>query len=291
MKRIVIILILALVGLYILLAAVSANDEYRAEKLLYHAVRVNTKFAANPDVIPPGMQRAVERDLNIILSKYPHVKVSGMARLALSEFYIAGKKYDKAVSMLNDILVKYHGDENMSGRAQFLKGFAYEKQDRWDRAVPEYNLLRKKYPKTQIGMQIPFYIARHYSAKGEQDRAQGVYAEAVSFYKTLDEGNRNNIVGYTAANLLVYVYMNLKQYEEAGKTTEEILNNYPLAVALRDQIQNVDMIYINILKKPQRAMEILGALRDKTKDPNAQKFLGSHIEAIKKQMLDKKQVS
>ncbi len=288
MKKIIYALILALVGLYILLAVASSSDEYNAERLLYHATRVSAKFAANPDVVPPAMQRSVERDLNIILSKYPHVKVSGMARLALAEFYIAGKKYDKAVSMLNDILVKYPGNENMQSRAQFLKGFAYEKQDKWDRALAEYNLLRKKYPKTQIGLQIPFYIARHYYAKGEENQAQGVYTEAVSFYRALESENRNNIVGYTAASLLVYVYMNLKQYEEAGRTAEEILNNYPLAVSLRDQIQNVDTIYISILKKPQQAIEIFRVVKDKTKDPNAQKFLEKHIEAIKQQILDKK---
>ena len=291
MKKIIYALILALIGLYILLAVFSSGNEYAAEKLLYHAIRINTKFAANPDVVPPAMRGTVERYLSIILNKYPASKVSGVARLSLAEFYIASKKYDKASPVLDDIMARYPSDEGAQSRAQFLRGLIYEKQDKWDRALEEYNLLMTKYPKTQLGLQIPFYIARYYHGKGQQELAKAAYSNAVPFYKKLEEENRNNLAGYASANLLVYAYMYLGQYEEAGKTAVDALNTYPLPLSLRDQMQNVDIIYLNMLKRPQEAIEIFRGVREKTKDPRAQKLLDRHIADIEKQMLDKKQAN
>lgn len=287
MKKIVIALILALIGVYILLSVFSSSDEYTAEKLLYHAARITARIAANPEVVPPGMQKSAERDINLVIRKYPDVKIKWTARFALAEFYIAVKKYDAALSTLNDVSEQCGEDKLLLSRAQFLRGVVYERQDKWPLALAEYTTLKERYAKTPIGIQIPFYIARYYSGKGLSAEAQNTYTEAIPFYKNLASENKNTILGYTASSFLVSVYLNLKQYEAAGATVEEILNDYPPAVTFKDQLRNVDIIFIELLRQPQKAIEILGKMKVRVKDPVTQRQLEQHIEAIKNNYLTK----
>lgn len=282
MKKIIIILALILICVYAALAVLGSRGEYTAEKLFYRAMKTNNKIISNPDVVPPALSLAVENDLKTILKKYPKSNTAKITSITLSEFYLTQKKYDKALGLLNAILKTDNQDVVMASRAQFLKGLVYERQDQWADALREYNILRNKYPNTQIGLQVPLYIGRYYDSKGMQADAQKEYESAVAFYKNIESANRGKMLGYAASNFLGQAYMNLKRYEEAGGTIENMVNNYPSEMTYYQCLPAVEFIYLKTLNRPAKVIEIYKGVQGKTKDAQLKKFLSLKIKDLEK---------
>ena len=181
MKKIIWVMVLILVVVYAALATLGAGGEYAAEKLLYRAAKMNEKIAANPDVVPPKLIDSIENDIKKLLQKYPDTEAAKAANIKLAEFYIAHKKYDQALAHADKIIKKYEKNPGIVSMAHFLKGIAYEKQDKWPSALKEYHLVRDNYKDTQLGMQMPIYIANYYSQKGREAQAEEAYGEAARF--------------------------------------------------------------------------------------------------------------
>lgn len=280
MKKIIITLVMILVVSGVVLSLIS-DGEYAAERLFYRAMKNNAKILINPDVAPPVMLSNVENDLNKILTKYPKTDIIKTAQLTLAEFYIDTKKYPKALATLDQFISKYKDNPFIASKAQFLKGLVYEKQDNRDSAVKEYDLLTDKYANTPLGVQAPMYIARYYFRKQMQPEAEAAFSRAVSYYRGIEEQNRGKPLGYAASNLLIQAYAGLRQYEEAGRVVEDTINNYPLSLAVRDQLPNIELIYVRVLNKPNKAIEVFSSVKDKVKDARLKAFLGKKIESFK----------
>lgn len=277
MKKIMLVLILVLVLTGLALSILGSGGEYAAERLLYRALKNNQKILINPEVAPATMLASIENDLQGILKKYPKSETAKQAYIKLAEFYIANKKYDKAIAILNVIMELYDKNQAVLSTAQFLKGATYEKQGEWDSALREYVTLRNKFPTTQLGLQVPIYIGRYYVRRGKQAEAEEAYKEAVTFYEKLEGDNSGEMLGYAASMLLLQTYLNLKNHEEAGRVVKETIYNYPSSMALIQLLPYVELIYVKILKKPESAMEIYNYVKDKTDDAKLKKFLQKKI--------------
>lgn len=287
MKKTVIILVLVLVGVSATLALVSSNDEYAAERILYHAMKTNSKILKNPDVAPPGMLASVEADLKKILTRYPKTGVIKMTHFTLAEFYLANKKFDKAISLLNEIIGRYKNDVLMISRAQFLKGYAYEAQDKWPAALKEYTILKDKYSFTTLGLQMPLYIGKHYMTKGMKEKAANAYEEAASFYRKIEARNKGKRLGYAAAAMLMQAYMNLGRFEQAGMLLERTIDNYPFPAALQELLPMAEIIFAKALRQPRKAAEVFRKIKDKFKDPKVRQMLENRIKTFEKENLTK----
>ncbi|MBI5144548.1 MAG: tetratricopeptide repeat protein, partial [Candidatus Omnitrophica bacterium] len=258
----------------------SGSGEYAAERLLYRALKNNQKILINPEVAPAKMLASIENDLERILKRYPKSETAKQAYIKLAEFYIANKKYDKAIATLNVIMEKYDKNQGVLSTAQFLKGATYEKQGEWDSALKEYVTLRNKFPTTQLGLQVPIYIGRYYARKGRQGEAEAAYKEALAFYEKLEGDNKGKMLGYAASMLLLQTYLGLKNHEEAGRVVKQTIYNYPSSMALVQLLPYVDVIYVKILKRSESAIEIYNHVKDKTDDAKLKKFLQKKIEEL-----------
>ena len=266
MKKVTLSLIAILVVVGISLSIISRGGEYAAERLFYRAIKASKKIAINPDVAPPRLVSSVEKDLKSVLEKYPDTNAAKAAHLALAEFYLSRKKYDEALSTLNDIIGTEDQSITILSRAHFFKGSLYEKQDQWDKALKEYMILRDTYTDTQLGLQVPIHIGRYYTVKGREAEADEAYREAVVFYEKLERDNRGKILGYAASTLLRETYISLRQYEQAGRVLEDTINNYPAQLTFVQQLPYVELIFVKALKRPEKAIEIYKNVKKKTKN-------------------------
>lgn len=280
MKKTISILIAVLIGVCAMLAVLGSSAEYAAEKLFYKAMKINKKIAMNPDVAPPALLASVENNLTKLLKKYPKTDMAKTARIALAEFYISNKIYDKALSTANAVLNAYDKDVTVASTAQFLKGVIYEKQNQWDKALREYTILRDKYPNTQLGIQVPLYVGRYYTGKGMDAEANAAFNEAGAFYERIERENKGNMLGYIASTLLMQAYLNLKRYDEAGRVVEETIKNYPSPTTLVQLLPYVDLIFVKTLKKPEKAIGIYKDVKERTRDAKLAKFLEKRIEKL-----------
>jgi len=280
MKKLIAILALVLILVYAALSVLGAGGEYAAEKLLYRAAKNNAKVALNPDVTPPALIASIERDFKLLIKKYPGTKAARTAHIALMEFYVNDKKYDEALNFSAVIDSAYKGDAQILSMATFLRGTAYEKTNRWKKALAEFEALKEKYPGTQLGMQIPIYIGKYYESKGLESEARGAYQDAARFYAQLARENSNKMLGYTASVFLIQAYLNLGDYESAGKTLDDVLHKYASDMSFAQLAPLVEKIYVENLKSSQKALDIYKYALSNTKDLRLQRYIKKRIAAL-----------
>lgn len=280
MKKLLITFIVILAAVYAALAFLGSGGEYAAEKLFFRTMRNASEISLNPDAAPPAQLAAVERDLKHLLAEYPETKIARLAHIALLEFFIANKKYKEAMDLTEAISKAYGADMEVLSTVQFLKGTIYEKEDRWDKAVGEFNILKEKYPATQLGMQIPIYIGKYYDSKGLDSEAREAYKDAARFYAKMEKEYAGKVLGYTASLLLIQTYLSMKDYESAGGVLENTLHNYASRLSFGQLLPQVENIYVKNLNEPKKAIELYKYVISKTKDPRLIKFLNKKIENL-----------
>lgn len=281
MKKTIIILSLILAVTYIGLSVLGRGGEYAAEKLLYRAMKVTGKIAANPDIAPPKLVEYVETTLKTLLKKYPQTKAARAANMSLAELYVFNKNYDKGLSQTESIIKEYCAEPAMVSMALFLRGQIYEKENKWPIALKEYEKLRDKYTNTQLGMHMPIYIAKYYENKGMDADAKQAYNDAVAFYKKLEKENSKKVLGYLASLALLQTYLDKPDYEQAGRILEETLNKYMSRTALLQLLPQVENIFVTKLNQPEKAIEIYNGVIEKVKDEKLKQVLQKRIDALK----------
>ena len=282
MKKIIIILISILAALYVILSVAGSGGEYAAEKLFYHAMKMDSEITANPDVVPPKLIESIENDIKRLLKKYPDTEVAKAANIKLVEFYVAYKKYDQALAHADEIIKKYKKNPGILSMAYFLKGVVYEKQDKWQSALKEYHVVRDRYRNTRAGMQMPIYIANYYSQKGREAQAEEAYGEAARFYENIEKENSGKALGYMASLFLIQTYVKAGNFENAARVVEETLDKYYSQMALVQLLPLVENIVVTKLKNPEKAVEIYKAIAAKSKDEKLKKVLQKRIGELNK---------
>lgn len=282
MKKIIIILILVLAALGSALAVLGSGGEYAAEVLFYRAMKANAKIMANPDVAPPALLSEVENGLGSVISKYPKSNMARTAMMALAEFYVAHKKFDEALSTIDRISATYKGDMAVSSAAQFMKGAVYERNGQWAKALAAFNKLRDDYPYTQLGMQVPLYIARYYDTKGDQAGSKRAYEEAQGFYEKIRDENRGKGVGFIASNMLTHAFINSKNFERAGESLQYTIDNYPSDMTYAQLAPAVNAIYTDKLASPKKTLEIFKKIRPNAKNKKLADYLDKKIAELEK---------
>ncbi|MCK4463876.1 MAG: hypothetical protein KAU58_06155 [Candidatus Omnitrophica bacterium] len=280
MKKIIIGSIIILIVVYAALSLLSSRGEYAAERLFYRAGKRYSKIQINPDVAPPKMLASVERDLKTVIKKYPETEPAKAAYITLAEIYLKDKKYDESIDVLDAFISSEDKNIALLSRAYFLKGVIYEKQDKWDKALKEFTILKDKYYNTPIGLQMPLYIGLYHKKKDNLAEAEKAFNNAVIFYKNLEKEKRGTVLGYSSSNFLVQTYMGLENYEEAGNVVNDTIINYPTMMTLVQQLPYVELIYVKTLKQPEKATEIYNYIINKTKDDKLKKFLQDKITEL-----------
>ena len=280
MKKPIIILVLILVAVYAALSILGSGGDYAAERLLYKIMKNGSKITSNPDVAPPAQLAAIESDLKALIKKYPTTKTARIANIGLMEFYITSKKYNEAMVLAAVINRNYGQDAAIVSTAQFLKGVAYERMNKWNKALEEFRILKEKYPNTQLGMEIPIYIGKYYDSKGLDREAKEAYRDAAAFYSKMEREYSGKMLGYTASILLLQSYLNMRDYGSAGNALEDTLKKYYSPLALNQLLPLVEPIFIQDLKNPQKAIEIYKYLMSKTKNTRFIKVLERRIKKI-----------
>ncbi len=280
MRKTVYVLISILAAVYFVLSVLGSGSEYAAERIFYRAMKMSARITANPDVVPPKLLEQVESNLKRLLEKYPKAEIAKTADVTLVEFYIYNKKYGEALSKLDSIIKTYNKTPILLATAHFLKGQVYEKQDKWTKALKEYDIVRDDYTGTELGIRIPLYIAKYYAGKGRDSDARQAYNDAALFYEKLERDNSNKMLGYIASTLLIQAYMSAENYEEAGKALEETVNKYGNGRTILQLLPQTEEIFVKKLKQPERAIEIYKGVIEKTKNEKLKKFLEKKISQL-----------
>lgn len=245
MKKLIIILIGVLIVVFVALSFMNRQGEYAAEKQFYKATKLYNKITSNPEVPVPRMVKTVEDRLKAVIDMFPESGVAKKAHLLLIDLYMYDKKYTKAVDVADKMIERYKGDDPTLSQVHFAKGLSYQNMDQWNKALDEFEILKKKYFYTTIGLQTPFYIVNYYNKNGKAEKASQALGDAIEFYKELSTKYKGTAIGYTASNNLTQAYIEQENYEDAYRNLRYIVDNYTGTVSILQQLPYVELIFVN----------------------------------------------
>jgi len=257
MKKALSLYLVLLLGVYGVLTTLGSKDTskniYVTEARFWKAKALSQKIVVNPDSTPPPLFEKSRKQFESIIKDYSDkpmlVKESN---LSIAGLLIYEKKYQEARNFLSKVRKDFPSDKAFSARSQFLVGFSYEREGNWEAALKEYRLLRDRYPESQLGLEIPLYIARH-DLKTDSKKGSESYEAAADYYRQLIQANPKTPLQFFAMSYLLGGYEEQKRWEKALEVLREIVMTYPRLS--RSYFPRIDAYSIR-LKQPEKAVAI-----------------------------------
>jgi len=136
-------------------------------------------------------------------------------------------RYDEGREKLSELKDKFAPYPNLMAQAQLFYARTFEAQDRWDRALSEYQWLMDNYPYTGEAFQTMAYIPEHFKHEGDQKLADIWYERAVEFYLRAANNQKDRPIEVAAYKYLADIYRKLEKWPEAINTLETIYEKSP----------------------------------------------------------------
>jgi len=279
MKKALSLFVLILASAAGTLSHLGAESNYVAEARFWKARAFSQQIVASPDTTPPFVFKKARGQFEEILKDYPDkpplVKES---LLSIAGLMVHEKKYQEARDFLNKVRKDYPDDQTFRAKTQFLTGFSYEKEGDWERALKEYRILRDQYAKSQLGLEVPLYIARH-DVKEDSQKGAERYAEAAAYYRRLAEENPKTPLKFYALNYMLAVYEEQKKWDESLTSIEEIILAFPKSIRL--YVPKIEA-FSRRIKQPERAAAIYQSFLQSYPDHKDATVLKKRMERMRK---------
>lgn len=266
---------------FMLIGILGCSREYQAERSLHKAIRLSKDIIAAPDAVPPSQFNKAIEAYTFVFEKYPETLIGRKARMAMGSLYVSKKEYAKSREVFKKTFEMYPDDKAVAIEARFSMGKSYELEGLWDKALSEYSGIIRKYPDTQAGLDLPFYIARYYEKQKDIPAKNAAYLKAVAHYRTQAEKYPNTDMGFLAESLIVTCYMNQEDWVMALEAIEKLLADYPMAKTVVLTLRTAADISVRQLKDPQRAIDIFNRFMEKNPKHPLNESIKKGLEAFK----------
>lgn len=233
------------------------NDQYAIEKQYWQAQRQAEKIFKNPNASPPRELQRIVSALDTFAKKYSKNILSVEAEFSIAKLYIVKEEYEKARSVLKELINKYNKSEPACAEALFLIGNSYEIQNKWQEALLQYKKIMQQYPVTIRGLNVPIYIAQHYKIKYQPDLMISALQEAIAYYKGLSAKYPLTPLAFNTDILVAQCYMAMKEWQSAINALNHVVETYKNKLNAEQILLNIAVIYEQQLKNRDKAKETL----------------------------------
>lgn len=292
MKKVVLIYIGILAGVFILFSLLGRNSDYAIEQMAWKVQREYIDILKDPKVVPEQTFDEVIKGYQKIIKRHPDSKLTPGIRMLVGNVYYVKKDYETSREKFNEIIKLYPQNKELQAQALSAIGRTYEAQDNWPGARKIYDRIVADYALTRTGLGVPIYIANHYKAQNDYQKTMDAYDRAITHYNTLAAQNPDSPAEYNALRYLSNCYLDQKRWGEAvnvlGKITDkyghpEHMNIRTLDIILKTintvsvyQLQNYELplqIYRDIVTKNpdhpwkgyfQKMIDVLSTLKAKS---------------------------
>jgi len=189
-----------------------------------------------------------------ILNGYPQYQLGGEVLLSIGKVYLQKGKPEKARESFQKVIKDFPKDLSSSAQAQFGIGSSYEAEGKWDEALNEYRWVIDKYPHTQAALQVPLYLADHYSQKKMNNLAEQEYKRAVKTYEGMVEKYPKSLFAAYAQERIAQCYLHQKRWKEATSSLWALTRDYPPSSPVADGLLVLGMIYESQLQDNSGAL-------------------------------------
>jgi TolA-binding protein len=237
-----------------------ADDRYATEKRWWNTQKQAERIFKNPEVAPPKQVNDTLKLLNAFIERYPQSPFAVTADFTIARIYIVKKDYDKGRAYLRSMIAKYQKFDEIISTALFTIGSSYEIENKWPKALEQYNKIIQDYPLTQRGLALPVYIAQHYKINYQPDKMVAAFQTAISHYKALADKYPDSPLGLNARNIVSQCFIAIKDWQGALANLNAMASEYKSRVQVDGIIFDMALIHYKQLNDPVKAKQLLQKL-------------------------------
>lgn len=271
MKKAILIYIGILTGAFVLFSLLDRNSDYTVEQMAWKVQKEYIDILKDPKVVPEQTFNKVIRDYQKIIERYPGSKLTPMIRMLVGNVYHVKKDYETSREKFNEIVKLYPQNRELQAQALSAIGRTYEAQDNWPGARKIYDRIVADYALTRTGLGVPIYIANHYKAQNDYQKAMDAYDRAITHYNALAAQNPDSPAEYNSLRYLSNCYLDQKRWSEAVEVLGKITAKYGLPERMNIRtldiiLKAINTVSVHQLKDYELPLQIYQDII--TKDPN-----------------------
>lgn len=234
MKKIIIILIAVLVGIFLSLSLLD-NGGYALEKKLWKAQKSFEEIARDPKAVPDQNFEALIARYRRIIADYPKASLTPKVYIKIGSIYLLKNDFDRARVSFEEAIAKNRDKPDICAEALVQVGQTYEKQSRPEEALKIYSQIMAKYPLTEFGLNAPLYVANYLTSINRLSDAKAALFSAEAFYKKMIAEQSGTRWEFDGMRFLATTYLVQKDQKSGIKTLGDILLKFSKSEYLTPQ--------------------------------------------------------
>ena len=256
MKKLIIIFLFILIGLFVILTWINWKDEYSAERKLWHINRRYNISLQNTESLTDKSAEEIAESYRKFIQYFPKSTLTPKAQIILGSVYLVKKNYSQARQEFQKVFNDYPKNSEVKAEASSGIAKSYELEGNWSKAESWFKDTTRQYSETQAAFSVPLYIAQHYEQSKDQFKTSAAYQDALEFYQNLARRSPNSFLEFHALQMKVVCHMALNHWAQAVDELEEILNKYPLAAKqITLAINNIALTQLKDFDRPIKIYE------------------------------------
>jgi tetratricopeptide (TPR) repeat protein len=224
------------------------------------AIQAEVLIAAIYEGPKDDPRRAIELYRHI-LDRKPDSAIVGQTMLRLGGALCQIKEYDEGRQVLADAKKKFERYPQLVAPAQLRYAEAFEQQERWDRALSEYQWLMENYPYSEEAFRVALHIPEHFAAIKDQKMADLWFNRAIEFYQTAARNRQGQQLAIAAYTFLADTYRRTGRWPEAIETLDKIYALAPQSPLAARALYNAARVAYLELKDTALAQSYLDRLQ------------------------------
>ena len=244
MKKTLTVFAAVLGGIFVLLSVLDTSD-YALEKRIWRVQQQFDRMAKDPKVVPEKEFEDIVVMYRNIIRHYPDSELTPRVHLQIGRTYVLKEDYAKARQGFQEVIDQYPGDPFLGADALLSIGNTYEREGDHAKAVQTYQRVTDEYGKTELGLNMPLYIANYYLRLNQRTESATALQDAVNFYKRISRENPQSPLEFNALRLLVTTYFAQEHWKDGVNILSRLLLEYPSREYLTPERVNLIVKLLN----------------------------------------------
>jgi len=172
--------------------------------------------------------KKAERFYREFLRLYPEHIDKAKALLGLGLSLYENAEYEMARDAVKEIEKIPGVPEQIVAQSYYLIALCYEKEDNWQLAEGQLELIKAMFPGNRVAFDAALYIVAHYRSKGKKSNTEREFDEAVDYIdRYVQSTSLNPVAAAQAAGYLARAYIENGEIEMAIERLEKLYYKYP----------------------------------------------------------------
>ncbi len=225
--------------------------------------------------------KELEKTYREFIRVYPEHDRIGAAYLGLGISLYEQGRYSKARKAMQNIEEAPKVPSFTVAEAYYLTALCYEKEDRWEKAIGQFDLIMAAFPGHEKAFEAGLHVANRYKDTGQTKIAQQKFIETMEYIKRYtNPETANRVMISRAMGYLVRCYTEMKDIPMAIETLIQTFNRYPNLPEGKYAPLRIADLYENVLKDNQKAAYWLKTFIRVNPDKQGNEELKAHIDNL-----------